>query len=304
MSVEKDWATIKELAQYEDKGWNDPILPDERSIDHKNPNIEQLLGIMENYVDMLMKDAISIIRRSENVFGISSDMMRQLPPKLSRQEAFKDLVMNFILYQEEKDLEPLNGHKVSEALREKASFHTPKFVSPKSLCVKHVRTIFPIPPLVSESTFGFKSGTKNNRNVKSRHDVENPNPQSTPQVLPSFKVYTPPVTYPEEVEETLGTPVEVEPLNETPLEDLGLNTCNHDIPLGDKRGPKPPIKSHSSDSFRMKEVEKVRIKETHHSEHIIQQPIIQHLTLSHHNEKEWEVFTEAGNSVRIIPDGV
>ncbi|GJW20849.1 hypothetical protein Tco_0031471 [Tanacetum coccineum] len=102
MSVEKDWATIKELAQYEDKGWNDPILPDERSIDHKNPNIEQLLGIMENYVDMLMKDAISIIRRSENVFGISSDMMRQLPPKLSRQEAFKDLVMNFILYQEEK----------------------------------------------------------------------------------------------------------------------------------------------------------------------------------------------------------
>ncbi|GJS12596.1 hypothetical protein Tco_0407068 [Tanacetum coccineum] len=207
MSVEKDWATIKELAQYEDKGWNDPILPDERSIDHKNPNIEQLLGIMENYVDMLMKDAISIIRRSENVFGISSDMMRQLPPEL--------------------------------------------------------------PPLVRESTFGFKSGTKNNRNVKSRHDVEN----SNPQVLPSFEVYTPPVTYPEEVEETLGTPMEVEPLNETPLEDLGLNTCNHDIPLssreipsfdkpepqpqpfsnfpsldvilGDKRGPKPPIKSQS-----------------------------------------------------------
>nr|GEX94853.1 hypothetical protein [Tanacetum cinerariifolium] len=61
--------------------------------------------------------------------------------------------------------------------------------------------------------------------------VENPNPQSTPQVLPSFEEYTPSVTYPEEVEETLGTLMEVEHLDETQLEDLGLNTYNHDIPL-------------------------------------------------------------------------
>nr|GEV09213.1 ribonuclease H-like domain-containing protein [Tanacetum cinerariifolium] len=47
--------------------------------------------------------------------------------------------------------------------------------------------------------------------------VENLNPQSTPQVLSSFEEYTPPVTYLEEVEETLGTPIEVEPLDETPL---------------------------------------------------------------------------------------
>ncbi|GJZ10974.1 hypothetical protein Tco_0545733 [Tanacetum coccineum] len=113
--------------------------------------------------------------------------------------------------------------------------------------------------------------------------VENLSPQSTPQVLPSFEEYTPPMTYPEEVEETLGTPLEVEPLDETQLEDLGLNTCKHGIPLssrkvpsfdelepqpqplpnflpldvnlGDKRGTDPPIKPHSSDSFRMKEME-------------------------------------------------
>ncbi|GJY54768.1 hypothetical protein Tco_0446432 [Tanacetum coccineum] len=112
--------------------------------------------------------------------------------------------------------------------------------------------------------------------------VDNPSPQSTPQVLPSFEVYTPPVTYPKEVEETLGTPMEVEPLEETQLEDLGLNTCNHDIPLssrevpifdepepqpqplpncpsldaslGNERGPEPPIKPPSPNSFRMKEV--------------------------------------------------
>ncbi|GJZ87061.1 hypothetical protein Tco_0658671 [Tanacetum coccineum] len=50
-------------------------------------------------------------------------------------------------------------------------------------------------------------------------------------ILPSFEEYTPPVTYPEEVEETLGTPIEIEPLDETKLEDLGLNTYNHDLPL-------------------------------------------------------------------------
>ncbi|GJY01228.1 hypothetical protein Tco_0359380 [Tanacetum coccineum] len=113
--------------------------------------------------------------------------------------------------------------------------------------------------------------------------VDNPSPQSTPQVLPSFEVYTPPVTYPKEVEETLGTPIKVEPLEETQFEDLGLNTCNHDIPLcsrevsisdepepqpqplpnfpsldanlGNERCPEPPIKPPSPDSFRIKEVD-------------------------------------------------
>ncbi|GJQ97393.1 hypothetical protein Tco_0008532 [Tanacetum coccineum] len=117
--------------------------------------------------------------------------------------------------------------------------------------------------------------------------VENPNPQSTPQVLPLFEEYTPPATYLKEVEETLGIPIEVEPLDETPLEDLGLNTCNHDIPLsskkipsidepepqpqplpnclsldvslGEERGPEPPIKPHSPDSCRMKEADRLTI---------------------------------------------
>ncbi|GKC24861.1 hypothetical protein Tco_1027011, partial [Tanacetum coccineum] len=41
----------------------------------------------------------------------------------------------------------------------------------------------------------------------------------------------------EEVEETIGIPMEVEPLNEIQLEDLGLNTCNHDIPLSSMEVP-------------------------------------------------------------------
>ncbi|GJY99731.1 hypothetical protein Tco_0517161 [Tanacetum coccineum] len=72
--------------------------------------------------------------------------------------------------------------------------------------------------------------------------------------------------------------MEVEPFDQTQLEDLGLNTCNHDIPLnnreipsvdelepqllpnfspldvnlGDKRGTDQPINPYSLGSFRMK----------------------------------------------------
>nr|GEU63559.1 hypothetical protein [Tanacetum cinerariifolium] len=104
-------------------------------------------------------------------------------------------------------------------------------------------------------------------------------PESTTKTLLSFEEYTLLVTYPEEVEMTLGTLIEVEPLNKTKPEELGLN-CNHntplsskevpifdgskpqpllnspsfDVSLGDVIGPKPPIKPHSLDSSRIKDM--------------------------------------------------
>ncbi|GKA14590.1 hypothetical protein Tco_0694236 [Tanacetum coccineum] len=92
--------------------------------------------------------------------------------------------------------------------------------------------------------------------------------------------------------ETLGTPIEVDPLNETKLEEVGLN-CNHntpfssrkvssfdrpepqpllnspslDVSLGDVMGPKPPIKPHSLDSSRMKVVD-YSITQTSPSPHV------------------------------------
>ncbi|GKA24482.1 hypothetical protein Tco_0710515 [Tanacetum coccineum] len=115
--------------------------------------------------------------------------------------------------------------------------------------------------------------------------VDNPSPQCTPQVLPSIELYTPPVTHPEEVEETIGIPMEVEPLDHMKLEDLGLNTNTHDlflsskgfpsvdepepqllpnfspldVNLGDKRGTDPPINPYSPGSFRMKVVKPLTI---------------------------------------------
>ncbi|GJZ28885.1 hypothetical protein Tco_0573532 [Tanacetum coccineum] len=111
--------------------------------------------------------------------------------------------------------------------------------------------------------------------------VDNPSPQTTSQVLPSIEVYTPPVTRPEEVKETIGTLIEVEPLDHIKLGDLSLGTSTYDlflsfkgfpnfdgpepqpllnspsldVSLGDVKGPEPPIKSHSPDSSRMKVVD-------------------------------------------------
>ncbi|GJS13668.1 hypothetical protein Tco_0408140 [Tanacetum coccineum] len=184
---QKSQGNLKNLAQYEEEGWNDPIIPEEEILDYENPNLEQLLGVMEC------------------------------------KEAFEDLVVNFILDQEErvKQLEEYIGVIGSDFMQL------------------------------------------------------------------SLKEHTPPVTYPEEVEETLGTSIEVEPLDETQLEDLRLNTCNHDLPLssmevpsfdesepqpqplhnrppldrslGEERGLKPPIKPHSTNSFRIKVVDNLTI---------------------------------------------
>ncbi|GKE92881.1 hypothetical protein Tco_1573976 [Tanacetum coccineum] len=51
---------------------------------------------------MLMKNAISLMGRSGDVFMMTSNMMSQLPLEPSRQEAFEDLVINFIHDQEDK----------------------------------------------------------------------------------------------------------------------------------------------------------------------------------------------------------
>ncbi|GJR01085.1 hypothetical protein Tco_0524069 [Tanacetum coccineum] len=89
-------------SQYEDEGWNDAFIPVEMSLNYENPDIEQLLGIMESKVDTLMKEAISLMGRSESIFRITINEMYQPPSKPSRQEEFEHIVMNFILDQEER----------------------------------------------------------------------------------------------------------------------------------------------------------------------------------------------------------
>nr|GEU74859.1 reverse transcriptase domain-containing protein [Tanacetum cinerariifolium] len=125
-----------------------------------------------------------------------------------------------------------------------------------------------------------------------KDNVDNPSPQSTSQVLPSFEVCTLPVTYPEEVDETIGIPMEEEPLDHIKLEYLGLNTCSYDlfpssrkfpnvdeskpqplpnlpfldVNLVDKIGTDPPINPYSLGTFRMK------VKENQEKEKIVSKP--------------------------------
>ncbi|GJR77745.1 zinc finger, CCHC-type containing protein [Tanacetum coccineum] len=249
---EKAWATIEELARYEDKGWNDPILPEEWSINHKSPNIKRLLGVMESSVDTLIEYAISIIGRSEDVFRISCDMMRQLPQESSRQEAFEDLVMNFILNQEEKvkQLEEYMGVIGSDFMQ----------------------LSLEVMAKLKDEIRVKENGVKKIEKIMRYPDTKNLEPLNARDLSRSRS--------------DLGILMEVEPLDESQLEDLGLNTCHDlflssreipsfdelepqpnllpnlsplDVNLGDKRGNDLPTKPHSPDSFRMKVVDKSTI---------------------------------------------
>ncbi|GJY63340.1 hypothetical protein Tco_0464800 [Tanacetum coccineum] len=57
---------------------------------------------MECQVDLLMKEAISLVEKSENLCRIVSKKIWQSFPRPSRQKEFEGLMTNFILDQEEK----------------------------------------------------------------------------------------------------------------------------------------------------------------------------------------------------------
>ncbi|GKD36199.1 hypothetical protein Tco_1251708, partial [Tanacetum coccineum] len=96
------WDTIERLAQYENEGWNNAFTPYEVYFNYENPDVEQLLGIMERKVDTLMKGAISLMGKSKSIFRLITNEMCRSPIVPSRQEEFEHIVMNFIYDQEER----------------------------------------------------------------------------------------------------------------------------------------------------------------------------------------------------------
>ncbi|GJS09860.1 hypothetical protein Tco_0366656 [Tanacetum coccineum] len=191
--------------------------------------------------------------------------MYQLPSEPSRQEEFEDLVMNFILNQEE------NVRQLKEYM----------CVIGSDFMQLSLEVVGKLRGEIRIEQNRIKKIKKITRYPNTK-DLKPLNDHKFSKTL-TKEVYTLPVTYPDEVEEIIGIPMEVEPLEETQLEDLGLNTCNRNIPLsfreipcfdepepqlnplpncpsldvslGEERGPEPPIKPHSPDSFRMKEVD-------------------------------------------------
>ncbi|GKB14182.1 hypothetical protein Tco_0848105 [Tanacetum coccineum] len=57
---------------------------------------------MKRKVDTLMKNAISLMGKSESVFRLTTNERNRPPTKPSRQEEFEHFVMNFIYGQEER----------------------------------------------------------------------------------------------------------------------------------------------------------------------------------------------------------
>ncbi|GJW00518.1 retrovirus-related pol polyprotein from transposon TNT 1-94 [Tanacetum coccineum] len=135
-------------------------------------------------------------------------------------------------------------------------------------------------------------------------------PESTTQTLPSLEEYASLVTYPEEVEKILGTLIEVEPLNETKLEELGLN-CNHntsfssrEVPSFDGLEPQPLLNREELSLFdKPNEVERGRILEAHRLESILQQQISQRMAPSHHDDSAFARFNTIITSLKALDEG-
>nr|GEW50003.1 ribonuclease H-like domain-containing protein [Tanacetum cinerariifolium] len=162
--------------------------------------------------------------------------------------------------------------------------------------------------------------------------VENPSPQSTPQVLPLFEVYTPPVIYPEEVDETCNHGLFLSskgvPSVDEPEAQPVSNFPPLDVNLGDKTGTDPPINQYSLGSRWMKEdleSEMVVVKVPRcmswldaHDEHIgdlntmedeVENPSPQSTpqvlpSFEEFLKKEKKFFIDLEDGVRNNPDGV
>ncbi|GKC28302.1 hypothetical protein Tco_1035596 [Tanacetum coccineum] len=102
MSAERAWIAIEELAQYEDEEWNDLVNPEDENLNYENPNIEQLLGIIEHKLNALMKNALSAMGKSQGMFEMTRKEMYRKLSEPSRQEEFEHIVTNFIFNQEER----------------------------------------------------------------------------------------------------------------------------------------------------------------------------------------------------------
>ncbi|GJX22398.1 hypothetical protein Tco_0226843 [Tanacetum coccineum] len=114
LSAENAWATIEKLAQYENEGWNNPVILEEEDIDYENPNIEHLLGVMEYKVDTLMKDAFSLMGRSKGVFRITGNETYQLPQNHHVKENLSILAGKSTKGKYSRSQEPLMEDKIQE----------------------------------------------------------------------------------------------------------------------------------------------------------------------------------------------
>nr|GEU40340.1 zinc finger, CCHC-type [Tanacetum cinerariifolium] len=98
----KDFLKLMDSLDFNEEEWDDLIFPEKGSLNYENANMEQRLENMEYQVDSLIKDAISLVGKSENLCGIMRNEGGYLSLELPHQEAVEGLVVNLILDEEEK----------------------------------------------------------------------------------------------------------------------------------------------------------------------------------------------------------
>nr|GEU44609.1 hypothetical protein [Tanacetum cinerariifolium] len=238
-------------------------------------NIVYKMGQSAQTVHMLLKPQVFYDNNLKQALGF------QFPFYLKKAQQIRPMLYDDTVIAKETNVISIT-HSEETLMREEES-------QSKILLKQNFNKQFvPQQELSAEQAFWFQMSNPSTESSKA-----SPVKLDVPSELP--KENTPPVTYPDEVKEIIGIPIELEPLDETPLEDLGLNTYNRDIPLssweipsfdelepqphpfpsfpslevdlGEERGPKPPIKAPSPDSFRMKEVDHL-INHTTTSPHV------------------------------------
>ncbi|GKB17256.1 hypothetical protein Tco_0851179 [Tanacetum coccineum] len=113
---------------------------------------EERINQLENY----MQDIIN------EFMEFSLEVTLRLKERIKENESKPRKIEKITEYPDTKVLKNNARLNFLENL-EKKTFTTPA----SHLCVKNVRIIFPCPHLVRESTFGFKLGANDNRNVNS-----------------------------------------------------------------------------------------------------------------------------------------
>ena len=120
---------------------------------------------------------------------------------------------------------------ISEHEKERLKFHAKRLFGDESVWFEWRREID-----THIKMFGGPTPPVGDLNIM-EDIVENLSTLDSPQTPPSFDVYTPPVTYPEELDETLGIPMEIEPLGPTKLEHIGLNTQRRELSFSSRGFP-------------------------------------------------------------------
>ncbi|GJW59053.1 hypothetical protein Tco_0105784 [Tanacetum coccineum] len=129
--IDKAWSVIERLAQYEEEGWNDAFIPDEKK------RVRQLEDYMRVIAEEFMKFSLKVTRR--------------LKERIKENENKPRKIEKITKYPDTKVLENSAKYEFLENFKKK-TFPTPANL----LCVRYIRILPSSPSQPQKSTFVYK----------------------------------------------------------------------------------------------------------------------------------------------------